>query len=72
MSLESAPCYYHLRDDGAPFKCRECLKHKPLKELRFTFTPDGRKSILCIDCLDPEWLDNAKDMGFYPDDRIVK
>jgi hypothetical protein len=59
-----APCYYHLPDDGASMKCSDCKKDFNPTELIWTFTPNGlAPEVFCMECIDEDWIKNAKDMG---------
>ena len=62
-----APSYLKLKDDGADFKCNECgLSQKSTKAKPFVviYTPDGvRHSAVHLECLDKDWVKNARDMG---------
>ena len=61
---ENAPCYYHLPDDGAKMRCSDCGEYFNPTELIWTFTPDRKPpTVMCMDCVDEDWLNNAKDMG---------
>jgi hypothetical protein len=58
-----APSYFKLKDDGADFHCEECGK-EGRKDFVATYTPDGKlHRATCLDCIDEDWLKNAKNMG---------
>lgn len=56
MSNPVQPTYQPLKCDGAPFKCVDCGERKNAANLWFVCTPDGKRRIICKDCIDPEWL----------------
>ena len=58
------PVYWHLPDDGADFKCQSCEHYFKHNEVILTQIPkDASRLVLCMECVDPNWLKLAKDMG---------
>jgi len=55
--------YYKVKDDGADWKCDECGEDFSAKEVLACDTPSGTKTILCKECIEPEWLENAQYSG---------
>lgn len=66
QAKENAPSYFHAPDDGAPFRCVDCNELLPPSEMLRCFTPSGWDMWLCIDCVDAEWYNSAKDCGVHP------
>lgn len=65
LAQGSAPSYLHVPDDGAPFTCTEC-KRRDRGHFVKPFTPDNKnQGLVHFDCLDPDWLAIAKDMGQF-------
>ena len=62
-----SPKYWKLPDDGAPMKCDECQK-RTRGDLYLVQTPNGTRSTMHLDCIEPEWLETAKYLGDYPND----
>lgn len=61
----AAPSYLRMKDDGADMLCKECGK-RDRAQFAKPFTPDGKNHFsVHFECLDPEWLANAKDMGWF-------
>lgn len=60
------PVFWHLKDDGAPAKCYECQEKDNMDNLLYCKTPNGSVIVIHKDCLDPEWLEIAKDLGEFP------
>lgn len=62
------PVYWRLPDDGALFKCAECEQRFKHDKVILTQIPkDDSRTVLCLECVDPYWLEIAKDLGIYPD-----
>lgn len=60
---KAAPSYLHLKDDGADFSCDECGEYGRIGFV-VPYTPDGKFHMSThLECLDPSWVENAKDMG---------
>lgn len=55
--------YYKIKPDGAPWRCSDCGENKPHNEVIVAHTPDGKKRLLCLDCVDEDWLSNARFAG---------
>lgn len=60
------PVFWHLKDDGAPARCKECGEYDNMKNLLYYKTPNGNVGVIHKDCLDPDWLESAKDLGDFP------
>lgn len=60
--LVDAPCYWDVADDGASFRCSECVEYRLHSEVILTLTPDGRTKLLCRACVDDDWLAKARHM----------
>ena len=59
----NAPSYYSLKNDGAPMRCDSCGGYAPLSHFLMIFLPNGRNFAAHKECIFPEWLADAKDMG---------
>jgi hypothetical protein len=56
--------YYKVADDGARFRCRSCEELKEHTDvIVFEHTKTKDREMLCLDCVDREWLDTAKCLG---------
>lgn len=58
------PVYWHLPDDGAAYRCTSCHAQFPHTQVLLTKVPAKTyKETICLDCLDPDWLAMAHDLG---------
>jgi len=55
--------YWTVKDDGALWKCSDCQVRYPANKVWATETPNGKKSIICKDCIDDDWITNAIHSG---------
>jgi hypothetical protein len=51
--------YFTIKPDGADWRCDECKVPKPAGQVLACHTPDGRKRVLCRECIDEDWLAEA-------------
>lgn len=65
-AYDQAPAYYHMIDDGAPHKCEVCNARLSYDKVLMTFAPGEVHAIICMDCIDDDWLARAKDLGKVP------
>jgi hypothetical protein len=49
--------YRPVANDGAKWKCADCQQYKQHNEVWHISLANGKKEILCKDCVDAEWLD---------------
>ena len=55
--------YWALPNDGADWRCCECLELGSHTEIVLTETPNGTRQLLHKKCIDLWWWNNAKYMG---------
>ena len=56
--------YWKLKDDGAEWRCRECGQLKPHSQvILFENKAAVRTYLLCLDCVDADWLRDAQCLG---------
>jgi len=60
--IKSAPCYWHLMDDGGTWLCKYCDTHLPALTMRFCLSPAGKVNMICAHCLELHWAEAAKKM----------
>lgn len=63
--ISDAPCYWLVPDDGALQKCAECNNYCASSNCYLILTPNANASILCLECIDEEWLEDANYLGFW-------
>lgn len=62
------PVYWSLPDDGAKIRCHSCKKQLDCKDVILTQIPkDNSRQVLCSDCVDEDWLEQAKYLGEFKD-----
>lgn len=54
------PYYRPVADDGAQFRCVDCQELFSHTRVLFCATPNGKKSVICDTCLEPDWKAAAK------------
>lgn len=59
--------YYKVANDGALWRCTECRElhsynHVIVALVRTETGPEERR-LICLDCVDDEWLENAEQVG---------
>lgn len=56
--------YYTIKDDGAEWRCKDCDKlHKHSRVRVCENTETKKRTLLCLDCIDEEWLAAATCLG---------
>lgn len=75
QAQQEAPSYLRMPDDGADFICSNHPERDPYsrypcegkgrKGFLLTFTPNGKRELLCPECVEEDWLARAKDMGQF-------
>lgn len=61
--------YFKVKSDGADWRCTECQELKPHNEVILLTPVPGaplpwaRARIICLECVDPEWMGAAKCLG---------
>lgn len=60
--ITDAPCYWLVADDGAKFRCADCQIQYTHNSVRYCLTPNGKTRVLCVNCIDTDWIQNAKQM----------
>jgi hypothetical protein len=61
------PVYWQMPNDGADFKCDDCEERFSHKLVIIVQVPkDDSRRVLCLDCVDSDWLERAKNLGMFP------
>lgn len=56
--------YFKLADDGAKFRCSGCNElHSHKRVILFQHTETKKREVICLDCVDSEWLAAAECLG---------
>lgn len=56
--------YWKVLDDGVAFRCRECQELKPYtRVVLMQHTETKERKLLCLDCIDEEWMAEAICLG---------
>ena len=61
------PVYWSLPDDGASITCKDCNQEKPMEDVYLTQLTCGSRRVICLDCIDEDWLKIAHNEGTFPD-----
>lgn len=61
------PVYWDMPYDGALFKCSDCNDDMFHKDVYLTQIKCGHRLVICKECIDKWWLDNAKYLGMFKD-----
>ena len=62
------PVFWQLPNDGDGFHCMDCKEKFHHTKVILTQIPkDDSRKVLCLDCIDEDWLKLATNLGPFPD-----